>query len=223
VRCAINYSPTDGKGPSFRHEFIITPDGILATLRSSDAREFGVTWPLLVDDGRPLRVRMTADMATTSYADGGDEEVFMALAPAGSPPARADDEPLRSTYGWLRPVRVLAADGVNHTFIYPRGPGDPSADQVRSSFRRTADGFESILGSARGTLYVGRFSAGGVGTGVDGDGDGVPDATFSAPCGFVLQLRDGKITAVETSRKVDAQVAGKPLTLEAYRSVTLGP
>jgi hypothetical protein len=221
VRCAIDYSPKNGDGPSFRHEFLITPDGILATLRSADAREFGVTWPLLVDDGQPLRVRVTEHLATTAYADGGDEEVF--FAPAGSPPAAADDAPLRSTYGWIRPVRVLAAGGVNHTFIYPRGPRDPPAEAVRGSFRLTADGFKSLLGTVQGTLYVGRTSAGGVGTGVDGDGDRVPDATFSAPCGFVLQLRDGKIVAVETSRQVDAQVGGKTLALEAYRPVALGP
>jgi hypothetical protein len=221
VRCAIDYGPMKGTGPSFRHEFVVTPDGILATLRATGTGEFGVTWPLLVDDGRPLRARVDGAVAATSYADGGDEEVF--LVPPGAPPAEADGEPLRSTYGWIRPVRAPAADGVNHTFIYPRGPRDPPADEVRSSFRLTDDGFVSRLGAVRGTLYTGRTSAGGEGSRVDCDGDGLADAVFSTPCGFVLQLQDGRVTAVETSRAVTAEIQGRTMALEPYRPVRLVP
>ena len=221
VRCAIDYSPIGGSGPSFRHEFVVTPDGILATLRSSEAQEFGVTWPLLVDDGRPLLAKVTAHLATTSYSDDGDEEAFFAVT--DSPPASADDEPLRSTYGWIRPVRALASGGVNHTFVYPRSASDPPAEEVRGSFRLTADGFESLLGGVHGTLYVGRTAAGGEGMSVDCDRDGKPDATFTAPCQFVLQLRDGRITALEVDRKVTASIEGKTIALEASRPAVVMP
>ena len=199
----------------------MTPDGILATLRSSEAQEFGVTWPLLVDDGRPLVAKVTAHLATTSYSDDGDEEAFFAVT--DSPPASADDEPLRSTYGWIRPVRALAPGGVNHTFVYPRSASDPPAEDVRGSFRLTADGFESLLGGVHGTLYVGRTAAGGEGMSVDCDRDGKPDATFTAPCQFVLQLRDGRITALEVDRKVTASIEGKTIALEASRPVAVIP
>jgi len=32
VRCAINYRPLDGTGPTFHHGFVVTPDGVLANL-----------------------------------------------------------------------------------------------------------------------------------------------------------------------------------------------
>ena len=220
VRCAIEYRPRKGRGPTFRHEFVVTPDGVLATLRSADAPEFGVTWPLLEDDGRPLRVKVTDRLASTSYADDGDEESFLSLT--GSR-VDAGDERLRSTYGWLRPVRAAAADGVNRTFVYPRGRGDPPAEQVRASFRLADDGFESDLGSVHGTLYVGRWSAGGEGTSLDCDRDGVPDATFDAPCRFVLQLRDGKVVAVEADRGTTVRIAGKAIELDAYMPVAISP
>jgi hypothetical protein len=221
VRCAIEYSPMKGSRPSFLHEFIVTPDGILATLRANGSQEFGVTWPLLVDDGRPLLAKVAGRLATTSYSDDGDEEAFFTVGE--SPEAAADDELLQSTYGWIRPVRVLAAGGVNHTFVYPRSAGDPPAEQVRDSFRLAADGFESRLGTVHGTLYVGRTSAGGEGTSVDCDRDGTADATFSTHCQFILQLRDGKITAVEADRKVTASIEGKAMALEASQPVVVVP
>jgi hypothetical protein len=133
------------------------------------------------------------------------------------------EAPLRSTFGDLRPLRVLMAGAANRTFIYPTGPGDPGPESVRRSFLVTANGFRSVLGRVSGSVYVGRASAGGVGAEVDLDGDGKPDARFSRECGFLLQLEHGKVTAVETDRAVTAEVQGRRLTLGAHSPVVLAP
>ena len=214
VRCAIDYKPIKGNGPSFRHDFVLTPDGVLATLRSDDAREFAVTWPLLENDGAPLKPVISEQAASTAYLENADEQNYLALDAATR--VSADEDPVRSTYGLLRPVRATATAGVNHTFVYPRSPDDPPAGKVRESFRVTEDGFESELAVVRGTLYIGRTSAGGEGTSIDCDGDGKPDAVFDANCRFVLQLRAGRIVAVEADREVNVQVRGKQINLSAY-------
>lgn len=214
VRCAIDYLPIKGDGPVFRHEFVVTPDGILATLRGINANEFGVTWPLLEDDGTPLHKTIAADAARVAYEGGTDEQCFFS-AGAGEVVTEETDRIL-STYGWLRPIRSTAVKGINRTFVYPRSTEDPSAAEVQRSFRMTEDGFASALGSVRGTLYAGRTSAGGEGRSIDCDGDGKPDAAFDPPCRFILQLRDGKILAVEADRKTTAQIAGQRIQLESH-------
>jgi hypothetical protein len=40
-------------------------------------------------------------------------------------------------------------------------------------------------------------AAGGFGSKVDLDGDGAAEARFSRPCGFLLQIRGGRVVAVE--------------------------
>jgi hypothetical protein len=79
------------------------------------------------------------------------------------------------------------------------------------------------LGAVHGTLYAGRTSAGGEGTSIDCDRDGNLDTFFSTPCQFVLQLRDGKITAVEADRRVTARFEGKSIALEAYVPAVVVP
>jgi hypothetical protein len=223
VRCAIEYRPVAGAGagPSFRHEFVLTPDGVLATLRSADAVEFGTTWPILEDDGTPLLTTIGDHSATTAYAADEDEQWFLALDPDTA--VTREDDRVRSTYGWLRPVRATAAGRVSHTFVYPRGPGDPAAEAVRRSFRLTDDagGFDSVLGSVHGTLYVGRHAAGGEGGSIDCDSDGRADGVFDPPCRFVLQLRDGHISAVEADRRTTFRWNGRSLPLEAFVAATL--
>jgi hypothetical protein len=215
VRCAIDYTPLRaGDGPSFRQEFVLTPDGILATLRSSQKKDFGVTWPLLINDGAALDSQVTDHFATTAYGKASDQQCFLAASPSG--PISDHDAPVRSTYGWLNPVRAEAHDGVNRTFIYPRSPRDPSAEQIQKSLCISNDDFASDLGSVHGTLYVGRTSAGGEGSSIDCTGNGKPDAVFSSICRFVLQLRQGKIIAVETDRDVDAVIGGRKLHLKAH-------
>ena len=161
VRCAIDYAPIKGGGPSFRHEFVLTPDGVLATLRSKDAREFGVTWPILENDGAPLHTIVADRIAAVAFRENADQQAFLSLDIDAFPAASEDR--VRSTFGWLRSVRAPAVDGVNRTFVYPRGAGDPAAEKVLKSFRVADDGFDSELSSVHGSLYVGRMSAGGEG------------------------------------------------------------
>ncbi len=151
VRCAIDYAPYKGAGPSFRQDFVLTPDGVLITTRSKDAGEFGVTWPLMENDGDALHVKIAGNLATTTYADHRDEQCF--LSPTIGTAVAETDAKVLSTYGWLLPVRSPAAAGLNQTLVYPRNPTDPSAESVRDSLRITDDGFQSSLGSVHGTLW----------------------------------------------------------------------
>ncbi|MEP6960086.1 MAG: hypothetical protein ABI980_15270, partial [Nitrospirota bacterium] len=189
VRCAVVYS---GSGPSFRNEFILTPDGIVS-LTTSSGGAWGMTVPLLTDDGaETLKASFGNRIARTSFASGSDEENFIALNPSAS--LEDGGAPMRSPYGYLRPIRVTTSDEENRIFVYPRNAADPSAETVRDSFvYNSSSDFSSVLGRVSGNLYMGRTSAGGVGDSIDLDGDGTPDVTFSATCGFILQLRDGSV------------------------------
>lgn len=221
VRCAIEYRPLKGQtGPAFRHEFVLTPDGVLATLRAPVGVTCGVTWPVLENDGAPLRVNFSPYVARIAYPQGTDEQNFIALQ-SGAKLAN-NDAPLLSTYGWLRPVRVTTPGDVNQTFVYPRSAGDPNAENVRRSFRLSPNGFSSVLGKVAGKLYVGRTAAGGEGDSIDLNGDGKAEVTFGAPCDFILCLEQGKVTAAEADREVTMQLQGKRLKLSAYTPVTVG-
>ncbi len=220
VRCSIIYHPdSTHSGPVFENTFVITPDGILSEVRktSPEALPWGVTWPLLENDGRPLVVTQRPAIATTAYEGAGDEENFIALNDRAS--LDFSGHPLRSTYGDLRPVTVTAPDDVNRTFIYPRKAGEPNGEDVRHSFRLTTSGFRSVLGRVEGNVYIGRTVAGGEASSVDLDGDGKPDVTFSAPCGFLLQLSQGKVVAAEVDREVQATIQGLPVRLLPFTPV----
>src|SRR5262249_6961577 len=126
-------------------------------------------------------------------------------------------------YGDLRPIRVTDAGGSRvETFVYPRGAGDPSGESVRASFVRAGQDFASLLGRVKGHLYVGRTSAGGEGDAIDLDNDGTDDVTFDRTCAFILQLSDGRVTAVEADRPVGANLAGRRLELAAFTPVAIG-
>lgn len=222
VRCAVDYRPKPGqRGPAFRNQFTLTPDGVLAEVRktSPEPVSWGVTLPLLENDGRPLARTQGAYIASTGYAGASDRQNFLAIA--SDPPEMTLEEVRRSTYGDLRPVRVVAAEIVNRIFVYPAGAGDPAPEIVRAGFQLTPDGFRSPLGSVSGRLYIGRTSAGGVGTGIDLDGDGKLDVRFSRECGFLLQLDRGKVIAVEADQPVTADISGRQMKLSAHAPVLL--
>ena len=223
VRCGIDYAPLSGAGPRFRHEFVITPDGVLATLRADvpAGTRWGATWPLLEDDGAPLETEAGPGLATTGYPGGADREAFLD-ADANAPCPEAE-EPLQSAYGWLRPLRSEARDGTQRTFVYPCGAGDPAPGEVRRSLRIAGDGFSSALGRVVGNLYVGRTAAGGEGASINWDGDGKAGAVFSETCRFVVRLDAGKAVAVEADRPVRATIGGRTVDLAAYVPVTLAP
>jgi hypothetical protein len=133
----------------------------------------------------------------------------------------ASNPTVRGGYGEFRPVRVTADGETVQTFVYPRNASDPDAAQVRTSFKRDGQDFSSVLGQVKGNLYVGRTSAGGEGKAIDLTGDGKDDVTFDQACAFVLQLRDGRVMAVEADRPVKAAIAGKEHQLAAFTPVTV--
>ena len=219
VRCAITYHPKAGQtGPVFRNELTLTPDGVLSIVRKSSPGklQWGVTWPLLENDGSPLVRSDTSRSAATGYPRSKDQENFLALD-AGAALVREWDV-LRSSYGDLRPIRVTTPGDENRSFIYPSSPGDPTVEALLRSFTMTDDGFRSILGRVSGTVYAGRASAGGFGDHIDLDHDGV---RFSRSCGFLLQLSGGKAVSIETDRAVVAVIDGKRLKLRACTLITL--
>jgi hypothetical protein len=215
VRCAVEYRPKAGqRGPTFRDELIVTPDGVLSTVRktSSEAVEWGVTWPLLENDGGgPLTIGRGDGWRTTQFPGATDQESFLAAGPV----TIEDGPALRSTYGDLRAVRVRSDGDAVRTFVYPRSAGDPTAEEVRKTLVITPDGFRSAVGRVAGTLYMGRQSAGGVGKGAD------LDVSFDEACGFLLQVRSGRVTAVETDRAVTGRVQGRAVRLQAHAPQTI--
>ena len=126
-------------------------------------------------------------------------------------------------YGYMRPVQVTDSGGAPvETFVYPRSAGRPERERVRDSFVRHGQDFSSLLGRVKGNLYVGRTSAGGMGKGIDLGNDGTDDVTFDQECAFILQLKEGRVTAVEADRPVKATVAGQQLELASFTPVAVG-
>jgi hypothetical protein len=214
VRCRVEYKPKSGKtGPTFTNDFIITPDGVLSTLTSTSTN-FGITWPVLTFDGATnLKTNLSANIASTSFPDGTDEQNFIAIH---SSPVITKDAIIRSAYGDLSPMRMVSGQANNVTLVYPRNSEDPSAESVRQSFRRSGNDFSTLLGKVKGDIYIGRTSAGGVAQSIDLDDDSTPEATFSSSTGFFIQLNVGEITKIEADRDVTATIYGHILDLKAY-------
>jgi hypothetical protein len=218
VRFSLDYHPLTGKtGPTFHEDFVVTPDGVLTTLTSSaPAGQWGITWPLLSDDGAgPLVTSVAQNIGSTRFSTGTDEQNYIAV---GGPNTLTMDGVVRSGYGDLQSIRYVATGtAANRTFVYPRNANAPTGAAVRDSFMMTANGFKSVLGRVEGNMYVGTTSAGGEGTSLDIDGDGTPEVTFDASCKFVLQLNAGKVTAVESDRAVNFTRTGSaPIALKPY-------
>jgi hypothetical protein len=149
-----------------------------------------------------------------------DQQHFIALKPTHRLDASAPA--VRGGYGDFRPVKVTDSEGgAVSTFVYPRSAGDPEAESVRAGFNREGRDFSSPLGRVKGTLYVGRTSAGGVDQAIDLDGDGADDVSFDRECAFILQLKDGKVIRAESDRPVKGRIAGKAVELTAYQPVSL--
>jgi hypothetical protein len=144
-----------------------------------------------------------------------DQQNFIALRDSHQLDASAPA--VRGGYGDFRPVRVTDTQGGTvETFVYPRSSGDPSAEEVRKTFKRQGDDFSSVLGQVKGTLYLGRTAAGGLGKGIDLDGDGKDELSFDQDCAFIVRHAQGKITAVEVDRSVKATYSGRTIALEPY-------
>ena len=195
VRCSVRYAN------GAEHRFVITPDAVLTTSNRP------VMLPVLENDGRPLVVSALGRVVKTAYTADGDEQSFLAIE--GS--TTRGREPMRSTYGDLRPFTATGP-----VLIYPRNASDPSAEAVLKSFRRTETGFATVLGRVEGDVYIGRTAAGGRGKSVDLDGDGKPDVVFDRECTFVLQLQSGTVVAAEADQDVSATADGKRIALKAW-------
>jgi len=223
VRFALDYHPVTGQtGPTFHEDFVVTPDGVLTTLTSSaPAGQWGMSWPLLVNDGAgALATSVANNLASTHFAMGTDEQNFIAVGGAAT---LTMDGTVRSGYGDLQSIRYLATGtAANRTFVYPRSAGAPDGAAVRDSFMATANGFKTVLGRVEGNTYVGSTSAGGEAKELDLDGNGTPDVAFDQSCKFVLQLDHGRVTAVEADKAVNVTVGtNAPIALKAFNPVRI--
>ena len=223
VRFQILYHTVTGQGgPSFQHEFVITPDGVLTTLRCTEDRPFGLTIPILTNDGRALSVESAIDRIAVSYPKeiepSGDEQNILIL---GAKPKVERLEAIRSAVGWLEPVRVTSEEPAVRVFVYPRSATDPTGQAVLASFRQFEGGFESCLGRVASDLYQGRTSAGGHADRIDLNGDGHAEISFQEPCGFLIQLEDGKPIALETDLAATVSSGERQWQVEAFAPLTL--
>lgn len=185
--------------------------------------------PVTLDAGAANTIRLEAgtagglniDALHVFPADGAqpepDQQNFICLDPA---PALDASTPVRRTaYGDQRPVRVTNGDSPIATFVYPRSAGDPTAEDVRSSFVRSGTNFTSVLGAVTGNLYLGRTAAGGEGVAVDVNADGTDEVSFSGTCAFVLQLTNHQPGALEVDRFITASFAGQQVKLAPYTPI----
>ena len=215
VKFSITYAHVTGfGGPYFRQDFVVTPDGVMTYLSSPQNIPFGVTVPLLANDGRPLKTSITNGIATTGYAEEGDTQNFIGLNKDML--VNQDGEGIKSTYGILLPVKFQSQEARQTVFVYPKSGSAPDAQKVKESFLLTEDGFSSLLGKVEGTIYVGEKMAGGFGDSLDIDNDGKAEITLGTQCGFIVQLVNGKIAKVETDTATTATLNGKVIDLKAY-------
>jgi hypothetical protein len=220
VRFTIHYSYVTGRGgPFFSQEFILTPTMLVTRLKSAQNIPFGLTVPLLENDGRPLLTQITDDMAFTGYSDRGDRQYFIGL----NEDLRIDTtaRSIQSTYGWLKPLRFETNETSTDLLVYPKKPGELDATALRQGFRWTENGFETPLGRVGAFHYIGDKLAGGKGKSMDLDGDGTAEVVFDKPCLFILQLEQGIVQAVETDREVVLQYGGKSFQLSGYRPLQI--
>lgn len=223
VRCSVLYHPLPGAdGPSFRDDFTLTPDGVLSELRKTSPGDipWGVTIPLLENDGRPMVLTRSSHLAATAYSTDSDRENFIGLDPSDA--MDFSGSPLRSTYGDLLPVRVSGPNETKRTFIYPANREQLSAEAVRQSFQVRNGGFRSVLGRVEGTTYIGRDIAGGEADGLDLDGDGKQHVRFDRVCRFLLRIRNHQIIAAEADRAVRLSLGSRSFSLTAFRPVKIG-
>lgn len=220
IRFSLTYHYVTGRGgPYFQQDFTVTPDGILTVLKSPSDVSFGVTLPILENDGRPLNLDVSQTIASVSYDEHGDSQNFISLDSGAS--LKIEPDAILGSYGWLRPVRAISPHEANTIFVYPRNNRDPNAATVRDSFKIREDGFTSILNRVEGNLYIGKTSAGGEGDRIDLDGDGTNDVTFNKTCNFIIQLNQHRPVSVETDQIVTMKYRDSVIPLEPFAPVSL--
>jgi hypothetical protein len=216
VKFSLHYTYVTGRGgPYFTQEFVVTPDLIVTRLKALQSYPFGLTVPLLENDGRPLEISMSGEWLGTNYPEGQDQQCFVLLNSNTAIDTTASS--IKSTYGWLKPVKVSTSEPSVDVLIYPRTAEDPSANTLRESFSWTKDGFRTALGEVDGNLYRSEHAAGGLGKGIDFDQDGKEDFRFSQICKFFIQLEGGIPTAIEVDREVTVYKGDQSIPLKAFK------
>lgn len=220
VRGVLSWRPLPGStGPEFQTRLWITPDGVYTetTKTSPDPVQWGMTWPLLVNDGQDLATVIDKSIASTSYPGGGDQESFLAVDSLAT--IETNVPTVRSSYGDLRALRVVTPGPANRSFVYPHNSGQLAATEVQQTMRRTEGGWVSTLGRVEDNIYVGRTAAGGVGRELRLQAGARPALTFAQPCGFFAQIRKGKVVAVETDRDVEGHLGHRTVDFKAHHPV----
>ncbi len=224
------HSITGAGGPTFKHEFVVTPDGVLVTLTSQNLDQFGLTLPLLENDGRPLTIRSGSKVLSVEPPPENERQspkrASQSWIVLSDSEQVSGGESSRSTYGFLKPVRLEADDGTVQVFVYPWKDGDVSPSEVSKSWTGDSRQFQSDAGRVEPTMYVGRTVAGGMAKELDIDADGRSELFFAEECSFVAQISKGRITAIEADRSVDVTltesgVASQLLHLDKYAPIEI--
>ena len=220
VKFKITYASITGwGGPQFEQKFVVTPDGVMTYLSCLQNTPFGLSAPLLVNDGRTLQTQMSGKIASTGYGPSGDTQNFIGLNETLE--VVQDGVAIESTYGTLLPVKFRSSDNRQIVFVYPKSQGAPEAINVKESFLLTENGFSSLLGKVEGTVYIGKKMAGGYGQALDIDYDGTSEMVLNTSCGFISQLENGRILKIETDRDVTISVNNKTFDLQAYQPMSV--
>ncbi|MEX2514364.1 MAG: hypothetical protein WD398_15780 [Cyclobacteriaceae bacterium] len=220
VKFTLHYSYVTGRGgPYFKQEFILTPDFIVTRLSSPQSLPFGLTVPLLENDGGPLQVGIEHNMVYTGYKNPGDRQYFMGLN--SDTQINQEAPSIQSTYGWLKPIRFESKASSVDVLVYPKSPEDIEASALLSSFQWTKEGFSTALNKVGENYYLGPSSAGGEGTGMDLDGNGEEDVQFNLSCQFIFRMEGNKITWAEADQTVMMEYAGKKYVLPASQPVPI--
>ncbi len=221
VKCTITYLPRAGQtGPTFTQYLTITPDAILTTFTSTSA-SFRVTLPLLIDDGKPLTTQIDSSIATTRFEGSSDSLSYIALDAGGA----ISDPGTRITgaTGTYAPLALRNKSGGSISLmVYPAGKNDPSASAVKDSYFSRKGNFKTVLGTVSAGIYVGRYSAGGIGKSADFNSDGVADLVFSDTVTWSARRKLNRIVAVVSDLKTTISCARKSYELSPYTVRYLG-
>lgn len=220
VKFTLHYSYGTGRGgPYFKQHFTVTPDLVVSRLSTPQSLPYGLTVPLLENDGRPLQTGIKEQMVFTGYEENGDKQYFISLNEDTQIHSEATS--IRSTYGWLKPLRFESKEPSVDLMVYPKSPADPDAGDLLSSFSWTKDGFSTALAQIGEKTYIGHTAAGGEGKRMDLDGDGTVDVRFSENCQFMLQLESGQVIRVEVDREATMTYLGDEYPLSASKPVKI--
>jgi hypothetical protein len=117
VAFAVTWAPVTGVGgPAFLQKFEITEEFVTTFVESSHDVEFGLTVPLLVDDGLVHRVDWSDDYIHVRSPRNDNRQLLTLLNNTNVEKA----DPVQSAYGSLLPLRLTSEDGQVGVIISPR-------------------------------------------------------------------------------------------------------